>query len=81
MQTAVQRMTREDYLTFEEASEVRHEFFDGQVFAMTGGSFEHSSIAVNILTMLKVQLKGGKCRPMNSDMRLHTLDAIYEDIL
>lgn len=82
MQTAVQRMTREDYLTFEEASEVRHEFFDGEVFAMTGGSFEHSSIAVNILTMLKVQLKGGTCRPMNSDMRVHTPSGLdtYPDI-
>ena len=61
MQTAVQRMTREDYLAFEEASEVKHEFFDGEVFAMTVGSFRHLSIAVNILSTLKSHLKVGNC--------------------
>ncbi len=82
MQTAVPRMTREGYLSFEETSETKHEFFDGEVFAMTGGSFEHSSIAVNILSTLKVYFKGRNCRPMNSDMRVHTPSGLdtYPDI-
>ena len=39
---------------------------------MTGGSFKHAAIGLNIATSLTTSLRGGPCRPMNSDMRLHT---------
>jgi Uma2 family endonuclease len=38
---------------------------------MAGGTFEHSAIAVNIVSALRARLRGKPCRPMNSDMLIH----------
>lgn len=82
MQGVAQRMTREEYLVFEATSEIKHEFFNGEVFAMTGGTLEHSAIAVQIVSLLNARrsTKGG--RPMNSDMRVRTPSGLdtYPDI-
>lgn len=82
-QAAEQRISREEYLAMEEISELRHQFLNGEIFAMTGGSFNHSSIASNILYLsLGNRLKGKPCRPMNSDMRIHTPSGLdtYPDV-
>ncbi|MEY6431795.1 Uma2 family endonuclease [Thioalkalicoccus limnaeus] len=82
MQSAAQRMTREEYLAFEETSEIKHEFFNGEIFAMTGGTFEHSAIAVQIASLLNARPSTKGCRPMNSDMRVRTPSGLdtYPDI-
>jgi len=72
MQQALASCTRDDYLRLDETSDGRHEFFQGEVFAMTGGSFNHAAIGLNIATTLTTSLRGGPCRPMNSDLRIHT---------
>ncbi len=43
--SALRRRPPEEYLAFERASEVKHEYADGEVFAMSGGTFEHSACA------------------------------------
>lgn len=74
----------EDYLAVErESTEVRHEYVQGQVFAMTGGSYEHSLIAANLAGELRQQLKSGPCVVLSSDMRIRieTADACaYPDV-
>lgn len=60
----------EDYLEMERCSTVKHEFLDGYVYAMSGGTQRHSRIAVNVTTLLNVFLRGGPCRVFNSDMRV-----------
>lgn len=61
----------EDYLAVErESIEVKHEYVAGVVFAMTGGSYEHSLIAANVTRRLGNQLDGGPCRVLTSDMRI-----------
>ncbi|MCF8015139.1 MAG: Uma2 family endonuclease [Chromatiaceae bacterium] len=61
----------EDYLAFErEALDVKHEYVAGEVFAMSGGSFEHSLIAANLSGELRQQLKSGPCTVLTSDMRI-----------
>lgn len=61
----------EDYLAIErEAIDAKHEYVAGEVFAMTGGSYEHSVIAANITGELRQQLKGGTCSVLTSDMRI-----------
>jgi Uma2 family endonuclease len=60
----------EEYLEFERASETKHEYLDGRVFAMTGAGLEHNRIVVNLLTDLSIQLKGRGCEALPSDMRL-----------
>ena len=66
-------VTLEQYLEQEVHSPYKHEFVDGEVFAMAGGSANHSLIATNIITALNIALDGCPdhiCRVYNSDMRL-----------
>ena len=46
------RMTPEQYLEFEINSEIRHEYFEGEIYAMTGGSLNHNQISANIVREL-----------------------------
>ncbi len=74
----------EDYLAVErESAGVRHEYVEGQVFAMTGGSYEHNLITANLAGELRQQLKPGPCAVLSSDMRIRieTADACaYPDV-
>lgn len=63
-------LTEDEYLAGEAASPVKHEYLNGVVYAMAGGSPIHSLIAVNLLRRLGNQLEGKPCRPFNSDMKL-----------
>lgn len=60
----------EEYLLFEESEGERHEYINGRVFAMSGGTAAHNLISVNIVTSLKTQLKGSGCRAYVSDMKV-----------
>ena len=77
-----QLVTRDEYLALETKSDNKHEFYQGEVFAMTGGTFNHALIAGNIFRNIGNQLLSTSCQPMNSDMRVSTpagLDT-YPDI-
>jgi len=65
------RVTVEEYLALEEASQVKHHFIDGEIVAMAGASDRHNAIASNLLVALGVALRGGPCRPVGSDQRYH----------
>ncbi len=56
-------MTPEAYLDWEEKQELNYEYIDGEVYAMTGGTIPHGTIALNLATALKSHLRGGSCRP------------------
>ncbi|MEA2059274.1 MAG: Uma2 family endonuclease [Thermodesulfobacteriota bacterium] len=64
------RMTPEKYLEFERASEHRHEYYDGEIFAMVGASLNHNRINRNIIQRLENQLEGSSCEAFISDMRV-----------
>lgn len=64
-------MSEAEYLAFERASEEKHEYADGEIFAMSGGTIEHSEIAANIIRELGNALYGRGCRVLTSDMRIH----------
>ena len=71
-----------DYLDLEVANGVRHEFLDGEVVAMAGGSVAHADLALNVALLLKAGLRG-PCRASNSDQRLRepvTGFATYPDV-
>lgn len=72
MQAIKTLISREDYLKLEETSTEKHEFYQGQVFAMAGGTFQHARIGLNVTTELAVRLRSKPCQPMNSDMRITT---------
>lgn len=63
-------MTVAEYLAFERASKVKHEYVDGEVFAMVGGTRRHSLIASNVGRILGNLLKTGPCEVYQSDMRV-----------
>ncbi len=63
-------LTEEEYLEFERNSDIRHEYFDGEIFAMSGGSEAHNLIVANVVITLGNQLKKKPCRVYPSDMRL-----------
>ena len=67
------RYTWHDYLMLEQSSNVRHEYFDGEIFAMAGGTPLHSALAVRVASLLDAQLEGSNCRVFNSDLRVRVL--------
>ena len=62
--------TLEEYLAFERDSEVKHEYLDGRVYAMSGASPNHNRVTVNLTREVSAQLRGRGCEPFGSDMRV-----------
>jgi len=60
----------EEYLAYEEKSEIRHEYIDGEIFAMSGASANHNQIAINMVALIRPYLRGSKCRVFMSDMKV-----------
>jgi Uma2 family endonuclease len=61
----------EEYLEMEQLADEKHEYYQGEIFAMSGPKVQHNIIAGNIYGPLFNKLKGSKCRPFNSDQRIH----------
>ncbi|MFN6179519.1 MAG: Uma2 family endonuclease [Dolichospermum sp.] len=70
MQSPLYFFTVEEYLELEQTSDIRHEYFAGEVFAMAGGSKEHNIITLNIASRLRSQLRGSSCKVFMSDMKV-----------
>jgi Uma2 family endonuclease len=64
--------TVEEYLALERESEERHEYLDGQIYAMAGESLAHGDISVNLVRELSSQLRGGPCRVLSKDMKVRS---------
>ncbi len=62
--------TPEEYLAFEENSEFKHEYRNGEIVPMTGGTTNHNEIAGNFYSYLKIALKGQNYRVFFADVRL-----------
>jgi Uma2 family endonuclease len=65
------KVSEQEYLAFERASEERHEYVDGEIFAMSGGTVAHSRITANINRELSTALLEGRCTALGPDMRIH----------
>lgn len=57
-----ERMTEEEYFVLEKQTDTRHEFIDGYVYAMVGGSFNHGTLIGNVAGEIRNYLKGKPCR-------------------
>jgi len=66
-----QKMTIEEYLAFENTSPIKHEYYQGDVYAMSGAKMDHNIITGNTFATLLFLLRGRSCRPFNSDQRIH----------
>lgn len=65
------RYTYADYVALEESSPTKHEYFQGEIYAMTGGSEEHSPLAAEVLRTLGNALGDRPCRAHTSDLRIY----------
>lgn len=77
-------LTPEEYLAFERKATTKHEYLNGQIVAMSGASFAHNFITVNIATHLNIQLMEGECRVATSDMRVKVTEIdsyFYPDVV
>ena len=66
-----QKFSIEDYLEMENGADEKHEYYKGEIFAMSGAKVPHNIITTNVLISLGQKLKGKKCKPFNSDQRIH----------
>ncbi len=77
------RLTPEQYLALERSSEVKHEYAEGEIFAMSGDTRAHSLVAGNILGEIRSALSERDCEVHGSDMRLKipaTGRYVYPDV-
>ena len=72
-----------DYLVLEESSNVRHEFFEGEIYAMAGGTPEHAALCLAFGSELRTRLHAGRCRAFSADLRVRVVSAglaTYPDV-
>ncbi|MFP5355342.1 MAG: Uma2 family endonuclease [Gemmatimonadota bacterium] len=70
-------MTLEEYFAFDETVEARHEYVDGFVYAMTGGTSRHGVIASNVTGYLWSVLRRGACRLFTGNRKLRVLRNVF----
>ncbi len=64
------RLTPEEYLEIERAADFKSEYYNGHMYAMSGGSYPHVRIIVNLTGDLHTALKKGSCQVISNDLRL-----------
>ena len=74
---SVPRLTPEEYLALDRAAEFKSEYLDGEVFAMSGGTFVHATLAARLATELNNALAGKGCRVATSDARVRATKTTY----
>ncbi|MCC6132633.1 MAG: Uma2 family endonuclease [Acidobacteria bacterium] len=78
------KMTPEEFLLWERRQESRHEFYDGEIVAMTGASLSHNRLSRNLVRLLGNQLAGSSCEVLGADMRVWIPaweSYVYPDVL
>jgi Uma2 family endonuclease len=83
IQDNIPRFTPEEYFAWEEQQLERHELIDGEVYAMSGGTKNHSRIALKVGALLDNHLGGSGCETANSDLRVNIVNSTnytYPDV-
>ena len=60
-------MTVDEWRELEDHSEIKHEYIDGQIYDMAGGTLAHSFVAGRVVALLNSMFRGRSCRAYNSD--------------
>ncbi|MGI0488856.1 Uma2 family endonuclease [Pantanalinema rosaneae CENA516] len=71
------QITVEEYLDWEPRQEIRHEYWDGEVIAMTGGTIPHNDIALNLYTALRPHVRVRGCRVNVADVKVQVSPTLY----
>ncbi|MEK6324154.1 MAG: Uma2 family endonuclease [Acidobacteriota bacterium] len=75
--TKLQRLSVAEYLEAEKDTPVRHEYIDGQIYAMAGSSDRHNRVAGNFYNRLDDHLGDGPCEPFISDMKVWVSETVF----
>jgi len=78
------KLTPEEYLDIERNAEYKSEYYNGELFALAGASLVHNRIVMNIGNSLGNQLKGKRCEPFQSALKVRELQSglfTYPDIV
>jgi len=67
--------TYAEYLGFEASSNVKHEFLDGQIYGLAGGTPEHAALKAAVIGLLFTQIRGGGCRLHDADLRVRVVSS------
>jgi Uma2 family endonuclease len=76
--------TEEDFLAWDAGQTLKHEFIEGEVFAMAGAEDRHVTVSLNVAMALRQHLAGTPCRVFMADMKLHVAASkayFYPDVL
>ena len=76
--------TEEEYLSYEQAALTKHEYVDGQIYAMAGASENHNRLSMNLGFHLRLGARGGDCGVFVNDMKLripHSRSYYYPDVM
>lgn len=74
----------EEYLELEQISPIKHEYIQGEVYAMAGASDAHVTITINLVTLLRNHIRGTNCRVYSGDMKVRVEEAnafYYPDLM
>jgi Uma2 family endonuclease len=63
-------LSPEEYLQQEEKSTIKHEYINGQVYAMAGTTDSHNTIAGNLYSLIRTHLRGTDCRVYFADIKV-----------
>lgn len=64
------RFSIEEYLAWERDQEEKHDWYDGEVYAMSGGKPRHNALGAAVIGELRGALRGGRCRVLSSDQKV-----------
>jgi Uma2 family endonuclease len=67
----------QEYLALEHDNAIRHEYRRGLVYAMAGGSDNHSRLSINLLTEINLHLRGGDCQFFSGDVKVNYIDDFF----
>lgn len=76
MHVAKTLVSATDYLAFERNADERHQFIDGEIFAMAGEGLAHSTVNANLIAILGGQLRGMPCRVLSPNMKIRSGPAL-----
>lgn len=76
------KLSLQDFLAWENQQSEKHEFVQGEVFAMVGARRVHNIVCLNLATALRRQLRGKPCQPFMESAKLQTNDdtLLYPDV-
>jgi Uma2 family endonuclease len=77
MTAAPKRISIDEYLAMERRSQIKHEYFAGEIFAMAGASYVHTTIVGNVSRELGNSLRESDCNVLSSDQRVRTGSTLY----